>query len=196
MSIRARIKEVKHLRNKDLICVLEDPKLPANLASVIRNVSALGVEKIYLIGGYPGIPKTFERSREVKSLLGASVGASKWTFIKHFETAEECVQHLRKKLYYIAATSPHVKGKVNTNLYNGEFTQKRLAVWFGNESRGISDYAAEYTDMCVQIPMGGIVESLNLGTASGIVLSYIREKRLNFMQEKSSERCCQKVQKK
>ena len=35
--------------------------------------------------------------------------------------------------------------------------------------------------MCIQIPMGGIVESLNLGTSTGIVLSYISYQRLKFV---------------
>jgi tRNA (guanosine-2'-O-)-methyltransferase len=188
MSIRTRIKEVKHLRNKYLICVLENPKQSINLASTIRNVSAFGVEKIYVIGGYPGIPKNFEAARNNKHLSETSVGASRWTFIRHFETAADCIQHLKKNLYTIAVTSPHLKGKENYNLYSGKYTQKRLAVWFGNESKGISDEAADNADFCIQIGMGGIVESLNLGTSTGIILSYIREQRLNFVKEKENKK--------
>ncbi len=188
MSIRSKIKEIKHLRNRHLICVLENPKEAINISTVIRNVSALGVEKVYVIGGYPGIPKTFEAARASKSLLCASVGSAKWTFYKHFETVEDCVAHLRKKDYTIAVTSPHLKGKENTDLYSGNFTQKRLAVWFGNESTGISGQAEEAADLCVQIPMGGIVESFNLGTSTGIVLSFIREQRLGFMLRKAERK--------
>lgn len=191
MSIRARINKIKHLRNRHLICVLENPKHAINFSSVIRNVSALGIEKIYIIGGYPGIPKSFEACRNNKSLLGSSVGASKWTFVKHYDMAEECISYLRKKLYTIAVTSPHLKGKINTNLYQGNFTQKRLAVWFGNESEGISEVAAQNADLCIQIPMGGIVESFNLGTSTGIVLSFIREQRLNFMKLKKKAIKCE-----
>lgn len=186
--IRDRINQFKHLRNKHLICVLENPKLAINLASTIRNVSALGVEKIYIIGGYSGIPKTFEASRKNKSLQGASVGANKWVFIRHFETAADCIAHLRKNLYTIAVTSPHLKNKENVSLYEGKFTQKRLAVWFGNESKGISDLAAQESDICIQIPMGGLVESFNLGTSTGIVLSFIREQRLKFLENKREKK--------
>jgi tRNA (guanosine-2'-O-)-methyltransferase len=188
MSIRTRIKEIKHLRNKHLICVLEEPKLAVNLAGTIRNVSALGVEKVYIIGGYPGAPKTFEQSRNNQNLATGSVGSNKWTFIKHFSTPEECVNHLRKKLYTVAVTSPYLKGRKNVELYNGNFTQKRLAVWFGNESHGISDFAAQNADLCIQIPMGGIVESLNLATSTGIVLSYIRHQRLKVIQENAAKK--------
>ena len=74
-----------------------------------------------------------------------------------------------------------MKGKENVVLYEGSYTQRRLAVWFGNESKGISDEAVNNADMCIQIPMGGIVESLNLGTSTGIVLSYIGYERLKFV---------------
>ena len=109
------------------------------------------------------------------------MGANKWVFVKHFDTTSECASHLRKNLYTIAVTSPHKKGGRNINLYEETFTHKRLAVWFGNESKGISEEAFNNADMCIQIPMGGIVESLNLGTSTGIVLSYIGYQRLKFV---------------
>ncbi len=184
MSIRQKIKKIKHLRSKYFICVLENPKDSNNLASAIRNVCALGVEKIYVIGGYNGIPKSFDEFRNNSHLSKISVGASKWTFVKHFETTSECISYLRKNLYTIAVTSPHLQNKENVNLYDGKFTHKRLAVWFGNESNGISDEAVSGADLVVQIPMAGIVESFNLGTSTGIVLSYIREQRINFTKNK------------
>lgn len=112
---------------------------------------------------------------------GVSVGANKWVFVKQFDTASKCIAHLRENRYTIAVTSSHFKSKNNVNLYEQSFTQKRLAVWFGNESRGISKEAAEEADICIQIPMGGIVESLNLGTSTGIILSYISYQRLRFI---------------
>lgn len=187
MSIRDKIKKVKHLRSRYLICVLEEPKLSINVASTIRNISALGVEKLYIVGGYKEIPKTFKSFRQNKNLLNLSSGASKWVYTRWFENTEECLGHLRKNLYTVAVTSPHIKGKNNIDLYKGDFTQKRLSIWFGNESRGISDEAINNSDMCVQIPMGGVVESFNLGTSTGIVLSYIREQRLNFNKNKTAK---------
>lgn len=181
MSIRERIRQIKHLRNQYFICVLENPTDIVNIASAIRNISAFGVEKLYVVGGAKNILHDFESSRNNKRLSNISVGANKWVFVKHFETSSDCISHLKKNLYTIVATSSHQKGKKNVDLYEGEFTQKRLAVWFGNESKGISDEVVESADMCVQIPMGGIVESLNLGTSSGIILSYIGYQRLKFV---------------
>lgn len=180
MAIREKIREVKHLQNKYFICVLEDPKNMMNIAATLRNISAFGVEKLYVIGDQQTI-KDFESSRSSKRLTNLSVGANKWVFVKYFETTADCIAHLRKDRYTIAVTSSHIKGKENVNLYEETFTQKRLSVWFGNETHGISDEAVEAADMCIQIPMGGVVESLNLGTSTGITLSYISYQRLKFV---------------
>lgn len=180
MAVRDRIREIKHLRNKYFICVLENPDNMINVASAIRNVSAFGVEKLYVVDG-ADVLKDFESTRSNKHLSNISVGANKWVFVKHFNTTNECISYLKKNLYTIAVTSSHEKGKENTDLYEGTYTQKRLAIWFGNESKGISNEAVNNADTCIQIPMGGIVESLNLGTSTGIVLSYIGYQRLKFV---------------
>lgn len=180
MAVRDRIRHIKHLQNKYFICVLENPKDVANIASAMRNISAFGVEKLYVIGNNK-LVRDFAASRNNKHLTKVSVGANKWVFVKSFETAADCIAHLKKNQFTVAVTSPYSKGKQNVNLYEESFTQKRLAVWFGNESRGVSDDAVEAADMCIQIPMGGIVESLNLGTSTGIILSYIGYQRLRFV---------------
>ena len=59
----------------------------------------------------------------------------------------------------------------------------KLAVWFGNESRGISDLAVQHAELCVSIPMFGMIESLNLGTTSGIVLYEVTKQRRAYQQK-------------
>jgi tRNA (guanosine-2'-O-)-methyltransferase len=180
MTVRNRIRNIKHLQNKNFICVLEMPKDVKNIASAIRNISAFGVEKLYVIGGTK-VVRNFESARKNKRLKNLSAGANKWVFVKHFDTTAECIKHLRKDRYTVLVTSSHEKGKKNVILYKESFTQKRLAIFFGNESKGVSEEAIEAADMCIQIPMGGIVESLNLGTSTGIILSYISYQRLKFV---------------
>jgi tRNA (guanosine-2'-O-)-methyltransferase len=74
-----------------------------------------------------------------------------------------------------------VKGKTNIYLHEGDYTEhSKLAVWFGNEKRGISDLAVERSDGCVAIPLFGMIESLNLGTSSGIVLYEVTKQRREY----------------
>ena len=105
----------------------------------------------------------------------------KWTFVKRFDSTEACLDHLEEKGFKSIVTSPHVKGKESLYLHEGDYTVfPKLAVWFGNESRGISSKAVEKSEMCVAIPMFGMIESLNLGTSSGIVLYEITKQRREY----------------
>ena len=111
MPIREKIRQIKHLQNKYFICVLENPTDIVNTASAMRNVSAFGVTKLYVVGGDKNILKDFETSRRSERLRKISVGANKWVYVKHFNTTVECVEHLRKNLYTSVITSSHKKGK-------------------------------------------------------------------------------------
>lgn len=180
-SVRARADAIKPFICKNLIAVIEDPADIKNIGTVIRNVNALGVEKVYIVDPRKALPDDWQDMRERKSLSKTSVSAVKWSFVKRFDTTEHCLDHLEKMNFHSVVTSPHVKGRTNAYLHEGDFTEhSKLAVWFGNEKRGISDLAVERSDMCVAIPMFGMIESLNLGTSSGIVLYEITKQRREY----------------
>ena len=180
-SLRIKADAAKKLRCKNLIVVLENPKTIENVASTLRNIDALGAEKLYVVDGNNLLnAKSWEELRERNSLKKISVSANKWVYTKTFKTTADCADYLNKKNFISVVTSPHIKGKNNVILENGKYTQKRLAVWFGNETRGISEEAVNIAKTCIQIPMAGIIESLNLGTCTGIVLYEIVKQRRNF----------------
>ena len=116
MPIREKIRQIKHLQNKYIICVLENPTNIVNIASAMRNISAFGVTKLYIIGGDKNLLKDFETSRRSERLRKISVGANKWVFVKRFNTALECIEHLKKNFYTSVVTSSHEKGKINVIL--------------------------------------------------------------------------------
>jgi tRNA (guanosine-2'-O-)-methyltransferase len=119
--------------------------------------------------------------RGQKSVSKTSVSAVKWTFVRRFDSTDECFDHLEKKGFRSIVTSPHVKGKTCIFLHEGDYTaHAKLAVWFGSEAMGISERAVERSEMCVSIPMFGMIESLNLGTSSGIVLYEVAKQRREY----------------
>lgn len=180
-SVRKRADAIKSFRCKNLVAVLESPSDIRNIGTVIRNVNALGVEKVYIVDPRKALPDDWQDMRAQKSLAQTSVSAVKWTFVKRFDSTEECLAHLEKQGFISVVTSPHVKGKTSVYLHEGDYTQHtKLAVWFGNEKRGISDLAVERSEMCVAIPMFGMIESLNLGTSSGIVLYEVAKQRREY----------------
>lgn len=179
-SLRIKADAAKKLRCKNLIVVLENPKTIENVASTLRNIDAIGAEKLYVIDGYNLLPGKWEDLRERQTLKKISVSANKWVYTKTFKTTAECINYLNKNKFECIVTSPHLKGKNNILLENGKYTQKRLAVFFGNETNGVSDEAINNSKFCVQIQQAGIIESLNLGTSTGIVLYEICKQRRKF----------------
>ncbi len=185
-NLRKKANEIKDFVCKNLIVVIENPKSLANIGSIVRNVNALGAEKVYIIDNTNAFPDDWQDMRHWNPLVKPSASAIKWSFVKKFTSPESCIEHLEKKGFTSIVTSPHIKGKKNVELAEGNFTHKKLAVWFGNESKGVSDYAIEKSEMCVNIPMYGIIESLNLGTSSGIVLYEITKQRREFEARKKA----------
>jgi tRNA (guanosine-2'-O-)-methyltransferase len=180
-SVRLRADEIRPFRCKNLIAVLENPTDVKNIGTVIRNANALGVEKVYVVDPRRSLPDDWQDLRERASVSKTSVSAVKWTFVRRFDSTDECFDYLEKKNFRSIVTSPHVKGKTSIFLHEGDYTvHSKLAVWFGSEASGISDLAVERADMCVCIPMFGMIESLNLGTSSGIVLYEVAKQRREY----------------
>lgn len=183
-SKRERADKIKDYRCKNLIAVIENPANIKNIGTVIRNVNALGVDKTYIIDPKNALPNDWQEMRELNSISKISVSAIKWSFVKRFDSTEDCLNYLQKNRFVSIVTSPHVKGKSNAVLDEVDYTvYAKLAVWFGNESRGISDLAVEHAEMCVSIPMFGMIESLNLGTTSGIVLYEVTKQRREYQRK-------------
>jgi tRNA (guanosine-2'-O-)-methyltransferase len=177
-AARRRADEIRSFRCKNLIAVIEDPTEIRNIGTVIRNANALGAEKVYVVDPRRKLPEDWAAMREEKALTSTSVSGVKWTFVKRFDSTEACLAHLESNGFVSIVTSPHVKGKANLLLHEGDYTtHHKLAVWFGNESRGISPLAVERSEMCISIPMFGMIESLNLATSSGIVLYEVTRQR-------------------
>lgn len=183
-TVRRRANAIKPFVCKNLIAVIESPSDIQNIGTVIRNVNALGVEKVYVVDPRKALPDDWQEMRDRKSLTRTSVSAVKWSFVKRFDSTDDCFDHLEKNNFHSIVTSPHVKGKDSIYLHEGDFTQHtKLAVWFGNEKRGISERAVERSGQCVAIPMFGMIESLNLGTSSGIVLYEVAKQRRAYQSE-------------
>jgi len=186
--LREKANKVKECRSKYLIAVLENPSDIKNIWAVIRNINALWVEKLYIVDSKWKLPKDWESIRWKRILMATSVSAVKWTFVKTFSSTQECIEHLKSKWFVSIVTSPHVKWKVNVSLPEWNYTQSKLAVWFGNESVWISDLAIEESIACISIPMCGIIESFNLAVSTWIVLYEIVKQRREYLKTHKNKR--------
>lgn len=188
-ALREKADRAKQYRCKTLIVVLENPANYQNIGTVIRNIDALGAGKLYIVDSRNILPDEWETMRKSPGLMSTSSSAVKWTFCKKFTSTDACFDHLAKNGFVSLVTSPHIKGKNNMNFANANFTKyKKLAIWFGNESAGITDNAVARASGCLQLDMCGIIESLNLAVCTGIVINKVTEQRRKWFEAKQSRK--------
>ncbi len=53
---------------------------------------------------------------------------------------------------------------------DAELGHANLAIWFGNENRGLSSQAIDAADFLITVPLTGMVQSLNVSAAVSIIL--------------------------
>ena len=185
MPRRPAIARASAHRHKTLTVVLENPKFPINVASIIRTVDALSVGKLYIITDKWS---SFEQMRKDRFLKAGSTGSSKWQYCRIFPDTESCIAHLRKSHYSIISTTPHTTATKWCPLGDAPVTYPKLAVVFGNETFGVSPQFVEASLFCTGIEMFGFAESLNISVAVGVFMSTITAKRLEFSTTKRAKK--------
>lgn len=152
-----RVKRLLALRQPDLRVVLEGVAIAHNASAVIRTCDAAGILHLDLVSPNPdllGINKAI------------STRAEKWVDVHIHESIKTCLLSLREKGFKVAVT--HLD-KDAISYADLDYTQP-LAVVFGSESEGVSRETLELADLRVQIPMLGMVQSLNLSVSVGVIL--------------------------
>lgn len=152
-------------RQPNLTVVMEDIHDPHNVSAMLRSADAVGVVEVQLVYDKDEFPKLGKKS---------SASATKWVGRRKFPSVEECYEKLRAEGYLICAT--HLS-KTAKSLYDLDLTRK-VALVFGNEHRGVSEKAAKLADANFQIPMLGMIQSLNVSVACAVSLYEACRQRL------------------
>ena len=167
---RNKMDEVLRMRTRFITVVLENIYQPHNANAVIRTCELLGIQDVHII----------EKDNKFNVSKDVSVGSAGWIDIHRYEDAENepdsrCFENLREYGYRIVAASPDKSAKPLGNLK----IDRKLAVVFGTEESGLSDFVMENSDEVVSIPMYGFTGSYNLSVACAIVLRELGEKMRN-----------------
>lgn len=163
---RAKLEEVARHRQPDLTIVVEDVHDPHNVSAMLRSCDAAGVLQVQLV-------YTIDKFPSIGSKSSASAG--KWISTRRFRSIEECYGQLRREGFRIWATRI---GQGSRGLFDLDFTSK-TAVVFGNEHRGVSEPAAAGADGLVQIPMVGMIQSLNVSVACAVTVFEALRQRMH-----------------
>lgn len=141
----------------DLTVVLENIHDPHNVSAILRSCDAVGVRKVDLLYTLDTFPKIGKKS---------SASAYKWVERRSFKSVDECYGTLREEGFLVAAS---VVSDESVSLFDLDLCG-RVALVFGNEHRGVTAEASAAADKRFQIPMHGMVQSLNVSVACAITL--------------------------
>ncbi len=158
---KARLEEVLASRLTSVQVCMESPHDVHNAMAVVRSAEAFGVSHIHLID-------TELRKRRGK---GTTKGSVQWTHMHLYSDLDHFLQK-RPDGYKLCGAS--LEGSVPLSEVP---VDEPLILLFGNEKRGLSPEAIEACDLTFQIPMVGMVESLNLSVSAGIAVREVAERR-------------------
>jgi tRNA (guanosine-2'-O-)-methyltransferase len=160
-----KISRVLAHRQPGLSVVMENIHDPHNVSAIFRTCDAVGVMNVDLVYTVERFPRIGKKS---------SSSANKWVEHRKHRSVEECFALLRGEGSRILATRLQLGART---LYDLDLTQ-RVAFVFGNEHRGVSEEASRLADECIQIPMFGMIESLNVSVAAAVCLYEALRQRL------------------
>ncbi len=161
---KARIDEVVANRTRTLTVVMEAFCDPQNVNAVLRTCEAFGIQELHAI---EGPMKPWDRNKKI------SQNADKWLDVRRWRSTAECLAHLREDGFaiYVTHFGPGARAL-------GELSfAGKVALVFGNESRGVSDEAVRLADATYAIPMRGFVQSFNVSVAAAISIAKAVERR-------------------
>ncbi len=143
---------------KDCVLALEDVGNPHNLGAIMRSCAHFGVQGVILhdvalLESGAAIRTAEGGAEHIKGIDADSLLAT--------------LNKFRQAGYTIVTTSSH---KGSTDLAKAELPEKMVLV-LGQERDGLSDSAWKHGDMSLFVGGTGLVESLNVSVATGIMLA-------------------------
>jgi tRNA (guanosine-2'-O-)-methyltransferase len=173
---REFVDRVLEQRTRYVTVVLEDIFQSQNASAVVRTAECMGLQDIHIV----------ENTAKYQLNVRVLKGADKWINLERhrdrkINNTEVCFNQLRENGYRILLADPSADG---VSIDDIDPQESKLALVFGNELRGASDYALQHCDQKVKIPMYGFTESFNISVSVAVclktVLSTLREAKYDI----------------
>lgn len=139
-----------------LLVLAESIEKPGNLGSILRSADAVGADGVLVCDGVTDINNP--------NVVRASTGTL-FTVPVVETSSHEAFSWLREKGIWILAATPHA----DIAYTEVDFTVPS-AIAVGAEQYGLTEGSIEMSDMKVRIPMAGVADSLNVATATTLLL--------------------------
>ncbi len=172
-QLHSKLDEIP-LSKSPFIVIAEAIEKPGNLGTILRSADAAGVDAVIVC----------DRCTDINNpnVVRASIGT---LFCRPVVEAssEETLQWLRQNGIQTVAATPHAD-----MLYTDADCTIPLAIVMGTEQYGLSDIWMQQSDTQIRIPMHGQADSLNVATATTILLFEVCRQRAVANRQKGSVR--------
>ncbi|MCK0110111.1 RNA methyltransferase [Flavobacteriaceae bacterium S0825] len=153
-----------NLKSKNpLILVAEAPEKPGNIGALLRTADAANVDAVIIAN-----PKTDLYN---PNIIRSSVGC---VFTNQIATGstEEVINYLKENNINIYCAALQASVDYHTQDYT-----KPTALVVGTEATGLSDKWIEHATQNIIIPMQGVIDSMNVSVAAGILIFEAKRQR-------------------
>lgn len=145
------------------LAVIEGVEKPGNLGAILRTADAAGVDGVIVNAGATDIHNPNVVRASLGTLFSVPICEA---------TPEETVAHLRALRVRTVAAVPDAALRYTSAEMRGP-----VAIIMGSEAYGLSQAWREAADLLVSIPMHGAADSLNLATATALMLYEVVRQR-------------------
>jgi tRNA (guanosine-2'-O-)-methyltransferase len=159
----ARLRWVLDRRQPDLTVVTDFVHKQRNLSAIVRNCDAAGVARVHAVLG----------DAEYQVFRGTAMGSHRWVEVRQHRDLALALDALREAGHQLVVADP---GDAAVDFRAIDYTHP-TAIVLGAERRGVSQKARVLADACITVPMVGMVGSLNVSVASGIILAEAQRQR-------------------
>lgn len=149
---------------KALFLVLDGVQDPHNLGACLRTADAVGVRAVIL-----------PRDRAVglnETVRKVACGAAENIPVIHVTNLSRALREMQDAGIWVIGTADESE----STIYEEDLTSS-IALVMGSEGQGLRQNTRKHCDKLVNIPMAGVVESLNVSVAAGVCLYEARRQR-------------------
>lgn len=147
-----------------LYLVLDGVQDPHNLGACLRTADAVGVRAVI-------VPK--DRAVGVnETVRKVACGAAENTPVIHVTNLSRSLKEMQEAGVWVIGTDDEAENTI----YQEDLTSP-IALVMGSEGEGLRQNTRKHCDKLVNIPMVGVVESLNVSVAAGVCLYEARRQR-------------------
>ncbi|MFD2999032.1 TrmH family RNA methyltransferase [Pontibacter toksunensis] len=155
---RMRLLPPLHIQKNDLIIALDDVRDPGNLGTIIRIADWYGIQQIVC----SETCADFYNSKVISATMGSFTRVN----VQYLNLAEWLQQHTKNYKIYGASLA-------GESLHEMTLQPEGIVV-LGNEANGICPEVAAQVNQFIKIPAFGAAESLNVATATAIIIDNFR----------------------